>query len=135
MITKLSHAVLYVLDQDAAYDFYINKLGFKVRNDNRMEGFRWLTVSPASQPDFELVLMPVVANPMMDEQTASQIRELVKNGMMGSGVFETNNCQASYEELKTKGVEFLSPPEKKFYGTEAVFKDNSGNWFSLTERA
>jgi catechol 2,3-dioxygenase-like lactoylglutathione lyase family enzyme len=41
MIQRLSHAAIYVLDQDSAYDFYVNKLGFEVRDDQKMDnGFR-----------------------------------------------------------------------------------------------
>jgi hypothetical protein len=71
---------------------------------------------------------------MFSEDTANQLRELVKQGALGGGVFETPDCQKTYEELKARGVEFMAAPEEKFYGIEAVFKDNSGNWFSLTQR-
>ena len=70
---------------------------------------------------------------MFDEQSAEQMRDLIKKGKLGSGVFETKNCRATYTELKAKGVEFMSEPKEQFYGIEALFKDNSGNWFSLTE--
>jgi catechol 2,3-dioxygenase-like lactoylglutathione lyase family enzyme len=134
MITRLSHYSIYVLDQDQAYDFYINKLGFEVVTDATMDnGFRWLTVKPKGQ-DVEIVLMPVKAGHMYDESTAAQLHELISKGKLGSGVFETNDCRATYTELKAKGVEFMSEPKEQFYGTEALFKDNSGNWFSLTER-
>ncbi|MEM9673473.1 MAG: VOC family protein [Cyclobacteriaceae bacterium] len=134
MITKMSHTALYVLDQDEAKDFYVNKLGFEVRNDTTLEGFRWLTVGPATQPDLEITLMAIQPGPLYDETTVEKMKELVKKGAMGSGVFETPNCQVTYEELKSKGVEFMSPPQERPYGTEAMFKDNSGNWFSLTQR-
>lgn len=134
MITKLTHATIYVLDQDEAYDFYVNKLGFKVHTDSKMEGFRWLTVSAPDAPDFEIILMAIMPGFMMTEDDANKIKELVKAGKMGTGVFETNDCKATYEELKAKGVEFISPPEEKFYGVEAVMKDNSGNWFSVNQR-
>ncbi len=133
MITRISHYTIYVLDQDAAYDFYVNKLGFEVATDATMDsGFRWLTVRPKEQKDIEIVLMLVKAGPMYDEKTAAQLIELIKSGKLGSGVFETNDCRATYEELKAKGVEFMSEPKEQFYGTEALFKDNSGNWFSLS---
>jgi catechol 2,3-dioxygenase-like lactoylglutathione lyase family enzyme len=133
MITRLSHYSIYVLDQDQAYDFYINKLGFEVVTDATMDnGFRWLTVKPRGQ-DVEIVLMPVKAGHMYDDKTAEQLRDLISKGKLGSGVFETNDCRATYTELKAKGVEFMSEPKEQFYGTEALFKDNSGNWFSLTE--
>lgn len=133
MITRLSHYSIYVLDQDQAYDFYVNKLGFEVVTDVTMDnGFRWLTVKPKDQKDAEIVLMPVKAGSMFDEQSAAQLRDLIQKGKLGSGVFETNDCRATYAELKAKGVEFKSEPKDEFYGTEALFKDNSGNWFSLT---
>lgn len=134
MITRLSHFSIYVLDQDQAYDFYVNKLGFEVVTDATMDnGFRWLTVRPKEQQHTEIVLMPVRAGQMFDEQTAEQMRDLIRKGKLGSGVFETNDCRATYAELKAKGVEFMSEPKEQFYGVEALFKDNSGNWFSLTE--
>lgn len=134
MIQRLSHVTLWVHDQDVAYDFYVGKLGFEVRTDNSMEGFRWLTVGPKTQPGFEIVLLKIAPNPRLDEATAATIGELVSAGKLGGGVFETADCRKTYEELKAKGVEFESPPKEQFYGTEAVFRDPSGNWFSLTER-
>jgi catechol 2,3-dioxygenase-like lactoylglutathione lyase family enzyme len=132
MITKMSHVPIFVLDQDRALDFYTNKLGFQVRTDAKMEGgFRWLTVGPKDQPDLEIILMAVKAGMAMDEESARQLRSLIEKGKMGAGVFETGNCRKTYEELSKKGVQFLSPPEEKFYGIEAIFKDDSGNWFSL----
>jgi catechol 2,3-dioxygenase-like lactoylglutathione lyase family enzyme len=134
MIKKLSHATIYVTNQDEAYDFYINKLGFEVRTDARMDGgFRWLTVGPKSQPDIEIVLMEPKPGFMFEEETVNQLRSLIEKGVMGAGVFEADDCHATYAELKKRGVEFMSPPEEKFYGIEAIFKDNSGNWFSLTQ--
>lgn len=134
MIQKLSHTTLYVLDQDVAHDFYVNKLGFEVRTDNRMEGFRWLTVGPKAQPDLEIILMPAVTNPMMDEATVAKLKELMAKGALGTGVFETADCQKTYDELRAKGVEFSQPPTSRFYGIEAIMKDPFGNWFSVTQR-
>ena len=134
MITKLSHANIFVTDLDQAYDFYVNKLGFTVRTDAPMgPGARWLTVSPKDQPELEIILIPVPGY-MFQGEDADKITELLKAGKLGAGVFETHDIQATYEDLKAKGVEFKSAPEKKFYGTEAIMKDNSGNWFSLTQR-
>jgi catechol 2,3-dioxygenase-like lactoylglutathione lyase family enzyme len=136
MITRLSHYSIYVLDQDQAYDFYVNILGFEVVTDATMDnGFRWLTVRPKDQKDIEIVLMPVKAGPMYDEATANKLRDLIQQGKLGGGVFETNDCRATYAELKAKGVQFMKEPKEEFYGIEALFKDNSGNWFSLSERS
>lgn len=133
MIKKLSHATIYVTNQEEAKKFYTEKLGFEVRTDVTMEGFRWLTVGPKTQPDLEIVLMEPKAGFMFDEATVKNIRELIQKGAMGAGVFDTEDCKATYEELKGRGVEFLSPPQERPYGIEAIFKDNSGNWFSLTQ--
>lgn len=134
MITKLSHSQVIVLDQDSAYDYYVNKIGFEVRTDFTMEGgFRWLTVGPKTQPDLEIVLMPASHYGESDDQKEA-LKEMVRNGVFGIGVFETDNCQATYDELKARGVKFKSEPEEQFYGIEAIVEDDSGNWFSLTQR-
>ncbi|WP_052665220.1 VOC family protein [Nitriliruptor alkaliphilus] len=140
MLTRLSHATAYVLDQDAALAFYTDKLGFEVRSDVSMgeafegagAGFRWLTVGPPKQPDVEIILSDVGMG--RDEETAEQFRALVAKGAFGIGVLETDDCQRTYDELSAKGVTFLSPPAERPYGIEAVLRDDSGNWFSVTER-
>ena len=135
MINKLSHATIYVLDQESAYDFYINKLGFKVHTDTAFgPDMRWLTICPPEQPGLEITLMPVKPGTNFTEESAAQMEALVKNGTFGFGVFECTDIYATYEEMKTKGVEFSKPPTQEFYGIEAMFKDDSGNWFSLVGR-
>jgi catechol 2,3-dioxygenase-like lactoylglutathione lyase family enzyme len=132
MITKLNHISVFVLDQDSAYEFYVNKLGFKVHTDVPMgEGNRWLTVTAPEQADLEITLIPIREGMMFTKETAEQMRALVKKGTFGFGVFECKDIYATYEELKKKGVEFTKAPKKEFYGIEALFKDDSGNWFSL----
>jgi catechol 2,3-dioxygenase-like lactoylglutathione lyase family enzyme len=136
MITRLSHATLYVLDQDKALRFYTEKLDFEVRTDVRMGDFRWLTVGPKGQPNLEFVLYAVKGHGgMMDEATVAHLRAILEQGLMGPGVFEADDCQATYEDLKGKGVEFVSPPQEQPYGIEAIFKDGCGNWFSLTQHS
>jgi catechol 2,3-dioxygenase-like lactoylglutathione lyase family enzyme len=134
MIQKLTHVTFYVEDQDAARDFYVNKLGFEIRDDQKMGEFRWLTVGPKGQPDLRIVLMKLAPFGHLDAESVETLRRLLNKGALGAGVFETADIQKTYEELTARGVEFVSPPEKKFYGTEAIFKDNSGNWFSLGEK-
>ena len=136
MITKLSHVSVYVLDQESAFDFYVNKLGFKVHTDAPMgPDARWLTLTAPEQPELEITLMAIKPGMNFNEETAAQMRTLVQNGTFGFGVFETKDINATYEELKGKGVEFIKPPTKEFYATEALFKDDSGNWFSLTQKS
>lgn len=135
MIERLSHATVYVLDQERALGFYRDKLGFEVRMDHTMDnGFRWLTVGPPSQKDLEIVLMKPTKEFLGDEESLEAMRKLIGAGKLGAGVFYTGDCRKTYEELRGRGVDFVSPPEEKFYGIEAMFKDDSGNWFSLTER-
>jgi catechol 2,3-dioxygenase-like lactoylglutathione lyase family enzyme len=135
MITRMNHVSIYVLNQDSAFDFYVNKLGFKVHTDAQMgKGMRWLTVTAPEQPDLEITLMPIVEGMMFTKETAEQMRHLVKKGTFGFGVFECNDIYATYEELKKKGVEFSKPPKEEFYGIEALLKDDSGNWFSLGQK-
>ena len=136
MIQRQSHSTIYVIDQEEALGFYRDALGFEVRTDLPMtqEGsVRWLTLSPKGQPDLEIVLMPVTPGPVFDAEAAEQMKELVRGGSIGIGVFETDDVRGDYERLSKQGVEFVSPLEEKFYGTEAIVKDNSGNWFSLTQ--
>jgi catechol 2,3-dioxygenase-like lactoylglutathione lyase family enzyme len=134
MITDFSHATVYVLDQDEAKAFYTEKLGFEVRDDVRMDGFRWLTVSPKGQPDLRIILMQIGTGSTTDADDAKQLRALVAKGAIGIGVLRADDCQATFEELSARGVEFVQEPAARPYGVEALFRDNSGNWFSLTER-
>ncbi len=133
MISKMTHVSIYVLDQERAYDFYTNKLGFKVITDAPMpNGDRWITVCPPEQQDFEIILAPITRG-VFSEETANALKALVEKGTFGVGLFTSNDIFATYEELKAKGVEFTKTPKKEFYGTEAIFKDDSGNWFSLAQ--
>jgi catechol 2,3-dioxygenase-like lactoylglutathione lyase family enzyme len=133
MIQRLSHTQLFVMDQDAARDFYVNKLGFEVRMDAKMDnGFRWLTVSPKGQPDLQIILMQV-DGPNMQPEAAKVLRGLLADGKLCGGVLQTADCRKTYDELKGKGVAFLQPPKDQFYGVEAIMRDDSGNWFSMTQ--
>jgi catechol 2,3-dioxygenase-like lactoylglutathione lyase family enzyme len=135
MITKLNHVSIFVLNQDSAYDFYVNTLGFTVHTDVTMgPGMRWLTVCAPDQRDVEITLMAIEDGMMFKDGAAEKMREMVKNGTFGFGVFECNDLNAAYEELKAKGVVFKKPPTKEFYGYEAIFTDDSGNWFSLAQK-
>ena len=135
MVTKLSHTSIYVNDQDKAYDFYVNKLGFKVNTDTKMEnGFRWLTVNPPEQPDLEVVLFPATSDVNgFDQDVRDAMKLLLDKGVMGAGVMETPDVMATYQELKAKGVQFKSEPKEQFYGVECIVTDGCGNWFSMTQ--
>lgn len=135
MITKLNHVSIFVLDQDSAYNFYVNKLGFNVHTDAPMgPGMRWLTVCPPQQPDLEISLMAISEGMMFSKEAAIQMRDLVSKGTFGFGVFQCDDLLLTYEELKAKGVKFKKKPTREFYGFEALFIDDSGNWFSLGQK-
>jgi catechol 2,3-dioxygenase-like lactoylglutathione lyase family enzyme len=134
MIHKLTHTTIYVLDQERAKTFYTETLGFEVLADQTLGSFRWLTVAPKGQSELEIVLMAVDQAPSLDPESRATLRRLVEAGKLGAGVFETKDCRKTYAELRARGVEFKSEPEERFYGIEALFRDDSGNWFSLTQR-
>jgi predicted enzyme related to lactoylglutathione lyase len=133
---KIANAQLWVHDQNEALDFYTNKLGWEVRADvtlAELGNFRWLTVGPHDQEDFSVVLMAIPGAPVMDSSTAEQVRDLMGKGFAGTVFLSTDDCQASYEELKARGVEFTEAPEERPYGIDSGFRDPSGNSFRLTQ--
>jgi len=133
---KIANAQLWVHDQDEALAFYTEKLGMEVRNDvtlAELGDFRWLTVAPPGQDDFAIVLMAIPGPPVFDEETAQQIEALMSKGASGAVFLSTDDCQASYEELKARGVEFTEAPEQRPYGIDSGFRDPSGNSIRLTQ--
>ncbi len=133
MINKLSHVSFFVLNQESARDFYVNKLGFEIKTDIPMgDKGSWLTVSPRGQ-DLEITLIPVNTSLMFKEDTAQKLEELIKAMAFGYGVFECVDVFATYEELKGKGVAFIKVPTKIGDKPEALFKDDSGNFFGLCQ--
>ena len=133
---KLSTAQLWVHDQDEALAFYTKRIGFELRSDvtlPEMGDFRWLTVGPAGQPDIAIVLMAIPGPPVMDAKTADEVRALMGKGFAGTIFLTTDDCHASYEELKGRGVEFVETPEERPYGIDASFRDPSGNNIRLTQ--
>jgi uncharacterized glyoxalase superfamily protein PhnB len=135
-MVKLSNAQLWVHDQEEALAFYTQKLGFEVRADvtlPELGDFRWLTVGPPAQPEVGVVLMAIPGPPVMDTETAEQVETLMGKGFAGTIFLTTDDCQASYEELKARGVEFSEAPEERPYGIDSGFHDPSGNSFRLTQ--
>jgi catechol 2,3-dioxygenase-like lactoylglutathione lyase family enzyme len=132
---KIANAQFWVHDQDEALDFYTRTLGWEVRSDVTMEAwsFRWLSVGPADQDDIGLVLMPVPGPPMLDAESHDQLADLVAKGAGGTLFLETDDCQASYDELSARGVVFNDPPTAQPYGIDTSFRDPSGNNIRLTQ--
>jgi predicted enzyme related to lactoylglutathione lyase len=133
---KIATAQLWVQDQDEALAFYTEKVGFEVRADvtmAEMGDFRWLTVGPPGQPDIAIVLMAIPGPPVMDAETGEQVRTLMAKGFAGTIFLTTDDCRASYDELKGRGLEFVEEPEERPYGIDAAFRDPSGNHIRLTQ--
>jgi len=134
MINGINIVSVWVLDQDSAKEFYTGKLGFELTNDIKLDnGMRWMTVRPPGNASQEFLLMDP-ASSMLDQQTAEQVRALVAKGALSPGVIATSDCQGDYEVLARRGVEFTQPPAERPYGIEAILRDDSGNWFSFTQR-
>jgi catechol 2,3-dioxygenase-like lactoylglutathione lyase family enzyme len=133
MLKRITHTFIHVLDQDQALDFYVGKLGMVVHTDADLGVMRFLTVTLPEQPELQLVLM-VPGLPAYDEVTAAQARELVTKGAAGGGViFETNDCRATYDQLRAVGVEFTQEPTERFYGTDCALRDPFGNPIRFTQ--
>ena len=133
---KVGTAQLWVHDQDEALAFWTEKVGMEVRADvtlPELGHFRWLTVGLPGQDDFSIVLMAIPGPPVMDAETAEQVRELMAKGFAGTVFLETDDCRASYEELRARGVEFNEAPEERPYGIDSGFRDPSGNSIRLTQ--
>ncbi len=133
---RIANAHLWVNDQDEALAFYTEKLGMEVRMDATLPelgNFRWLTVGPVGQPDVSIVLMAIPGPPVMDAQTAEQVRTLMAKGFAGTVFLTTDDCRRTYDELVNRGVEFTEAPEDRPYGIDSGFRDPSGNSIRLTQ--
>jgi uncharacterized glyoxalase superfamily protein PhnB len=132
---KIASAHLWVHDQEVALKYWTEKVGMEVRQDVKLPelGFRWLTVGPPGQDGMSIVLMAVPGPPVMDEATRDQVMEVVAKGFAGTVFLTTDNCQATYEQLKARGVEFTEVPHEMPYGIDSGFRDPSGNSVRLTQ--
>jgi catechol 2,3-dioxygenase-like lactoylglutathione lyase family enzyme len=133
MLKQLTHAQVWVDDQDKALAFYTDKLGMELREDvtvPELGNFRWLTVGVPGQ-DVSITLMAVPGPPVFDEDTRAKIHELLARGAAGGLFFEADDVQATYEDFKSRGVEFTQEPTQQPYGLDAGFRDSSGNHFRM----
>ena len=133
---RIANAQLWVHDQDEALAFYTDKLGMEVRADAtiaELGNFRWLTVGPVGQPDVAIALMAIPGPPVFEAETVKEVESLMSKGAAGTIFLATDDCRASYEELKGRGVEFVDAPEERPYGIDSSFRDPSGNHLRLTQ--
>jgi catechol 2,3-dioxygenase-like lactoylglutathione lyase family enzyme len=138
VLKQLTNVQVWVDDQDEALAFYTEKLGLELREDvtvPEMGNFRWLSVGVPGQPDVAIVLMAVPGPPVFDDETREQIRSLLAKGASGGLFFATDDLQRSYEELKSRGVEFQQEPTEQPYGIDAGFRDPSGNSMRMAQRS
>jgi predicted enzyme related to lactoylglutathione lyase len=134
---RIGSAQLWVHDQEEALEFYTKQVGMEVRSDvtvAELGNFRWLAVGPSAQPDIAVVLMAIPGPPVMDAETAKEVRTLMAKGFAGTIFLETDDCRAAYDELRGRGVEFAEAPEERPYGIDAAFRDPSGNNIRLVEQ-
>jgi catechol 2,3-dioxygenase-like lactoylglutathione lyase family enzyme len=138
MLKQLTHAQVWVHDQDEALAFYTETLGMELREDvtvPEMGNFRWLSVGVPGQPDVSITLMAIPGPPVFEEDTRQKINDLMARGASGGLFFATDDVRGSYEELKRRGVEFTQEPTEQPYGIDAGFRDPSGNHFRMTEQS
>jgi catechol 2,3-dioxygenase-like lactoylglutathione lyase family enzyme len=132
MFNAITHSQLYVLDQDEALDFYVGKLGLEVGADAKLEFMRWLTVKVPG--DTHEIILFVPGRPL-DEETAEEVRALLGKGALGTAIVTTDDCRATYEALRARGVEFTEEPVERFYGTDCALRDPFGNHIRITQPA
>ncbi|MFF4714826.1 VOC family protein [Streptomyces eurythermus] len=134
MIKGLAISTVWTTDQQRTKAFFTEKLDFEVRTDLALGDMRWITVGAKDQPGVELALMSL-DGPGLDPESAEAMKKLVAKGALGAGAFHTDDCRGDYERFRARGVEFVQEPKERPYGIEAIFRDDSGNWYSLTERS
>jgi uncharacterized glyoxalase superfamily protein PhnB len=135
MLTSISISGVFVLDQDEALDFYVNKLGLEKSADMNFGPMRWLTVRVPGDPTRE-ILLEKPGPPSMDEESGQKMRELVTKGATGFNVgFTTDDCRQTYEDLKAKGVEITQAPTEQSYGTDLGIRDPFGNHIRIVQFA
>ncbi len=123
---------IYVLDQDEALAFYVEKVGFRVHTDVKNGDYRWLTLQHPEQPSFQLgVFAP--GPPMHDVATTQTLRAMVAKGAMPPLVLRVDDCRATCERLRSRGVELTQEPVERFGAVDAGFRDPSGNGWKVIE--
>ena len=138
MLKQLTNVQVWVHDQDEALAFYTEKLGLELREDvtvPEMGNFRWLTVGVPGQPDVAITLMAVPGPPVFEAETRDKIMDLMAKGAASGLFFSSDDVQATYEDLKSRGVEFQQEPTEQPYGIDAGFRDPSGNQMRVAQRS
>jgi predicted enzyme related to lactoylglutathione lyase len=134
MDLSLSHCFVMVNDPDSSLAFYRDVLGLDVRNDVSAEGFRWVTLSPPSQPDVEIVLV----EPHAGHSTADgdALLALLTKGSLNGVIFRTADVDAVFDKIRATGAEVMQEPMDMPYGLrDCAFRDPSGNMIRIAQPA
>ena len=132
MSQSVGVAGIYVHDQEEALEFYVEKLGFSVHTDARNGDYRWLTVQLPDQPSFQLGLFKPQP-PTVDDASAQTLGQMVAMGAMPPLVMIVEDCRASFEAMRGRGVEFTQEPVERYGAVDASFRDPSGNGWKMIE--
>ena len=121
MISHVKFVSIPTADQNRALRFWTECVGLRVLTDQPFnQQQRWIELRVGSS-DTRVVLF------MFDEEGP-------KPGSPFNGAFACDNVERTYEELRSRGVEFTAPPQQQPWGTFAVFKDPDGNTFVLSSK-
>ncbi|WP_406393315.1 VOC family protein [Streptomyces sp. NBC_00887] len=134
MNINLSQCFIAVDDHDKALAFYRDALGLEVRKDVAFEGMRWVTVGSPTQPGVEIVLEPPLADPNASEADKQAMAELLAKGNLRGVIFSTDDCDATFESIRTAGGEVLQEPIDQPYGVrDCAFRDPAGNMIRFSQ--
>lgn len=134
MDIKLSQCFIAVDDHDKAIAFYRDVLGLEVHNDVGFEGMRWVTVGAPSQPGVEIVLEPPLTDPNASPEDRQAMAELLAKGLLRGVIFTTEDCDATFEQIRAGGGEVLQEPVDRPYGVrDCAFRDPAGNMLRFSQ--
>jgi catechol 2,3-dioxygenase-like lactoylglutathione lyase family enzyme len=132
MDLSLSHCHITVTDPDASLAFYRDALGLELRNEVNQGGFRWLTLTPPSQPDIEIVLSEARAGRPPADGEALEV--LVTKGSLMGAIFRTADLDSTFEKIRASGAEVMQEPTDQPWGVrDCAFRDPSGNMIRINE--
>lgn len=136
MNMRLRNCFVSVHDHDEALAFYRDLLGLEVRADVKYEGMRWTTVGCKDQPDVNIVLEPPLADPNASAADRKLMKEMLAKGLLRGVIFSTEDCDATFERIRSGGAEVLQEPMDMPYGArECAFRDPSGNLIRFSQAA
>jgi len=121
-------------DAEESLHFYRDVLGWELRKDVGYQQMRWLTVGPANQPDTSIVLTPPAVDPGINDDERRTILELMAKGSFGGVVLATENVDAAFAEIESRGGDVVQEPIDQPYGIrDCAFRDPAGNMIRLQQ--